>query len=44
MLEIVTANHARPTLEIVDAVFDVLREHIRDARIRDDLTLVVLRS
>jgi len=44
VLEIVTANHAKPTREIVDAVFEVLREHIRDARIRDDLTLVVLRS
>jgi sigma-B regulation protein RsbU (phosphoserine phosphatase) len=44
VLEIIKNNRSRPTLEIVDAVFEVLREHIQDARIRDDLTLVILRS
>lgn len=44
VLEIITANHSKSTREIVDAVFQVLRDHIRDARIRDDLTLVILRS
>jgi sigma-B regulation protein RsbU (phosphoserine phosphatase) len=44
VLEIIKSNRSLPTKEIVDKVFAVLRDHIQDARIRDDLTLVVLRS
>jgi Serine phosphatase RsbU, regulator of sigma subunit len=44
VLEVIKSNRARPTKEIVDAVFELVRGHIKDARIRDDLTLLVLRS
>ena len=44
VLEIVAANRTLPTPEILEAVFTMLRGHITNVRIRDDLTLVVLRS
>jgi len=44
VLEIIAANHDKPTPQIVDAVFHMLGDHISSVRIRDDLTLVVLRS
>ena len=44
VLEIVAANRTLPAAEILEAVFSMLRGHISNVRIRDDLTLVVLRS
>ena len=44
VLEIVAANRTLSTPEILEAVFTMLRGHIGNVRIRDDLTLVVLRS
>jgi sigma-B regulation protein RsbU (phosphoserine phosphatase) len=44
VLEIVAANRTLPTPQILEAVFTMLRRHIDNVRIRDDLTLVVLRS
>ena len=44
VLEIVAANRTLPTAQILEAVFKMLRRHIGNVRIRDDLTLVVLRS
>jgi phosphoserine phosphatase RsbU/P len=44
VLEIIAANRTLPTPQILEAVFTMLRGHIGTVRIRDDLTLVVLRS
>jgi sigma-B regulation protein RsbU (phosphoserine phosphatase) len=44
VLQIVAANRTLPTPQILEAVFTMLRGHITNVRIRDDLTLVVLRS
>lgn len=44
VLEAIRENLAETPATIVDRVFDRLRQHTGDARLRDDLTLVVLRS
>jgi serine phosphatase RsbU (regulator of sigma subunit) len=44
VLEVIAANRALPTADILEEVFTMLRGHITNVRIRDDLTLVVLRS
>jgi serine phosphatase RsbU (regulator of sigma subunit) len=44
VLELVRGYRAEEPAVIVDRVFDVLRSHIGDTPLRDDLTLVVLRS
>ena len=44
VLELVCAHRADDPASIVERVFDVLRTHIGDTPLRDDLTLVVLRS
>jgi len=44
VMKIVADNRSRPTPEILEAVFTMLHAHITNVRIRDDLTLVVLRS
>jgi sigma-B regulation protein RsbU (phosphoserine phosphatase) len=44
VLELVCDHRADDPASIVDRVFDVLRSHIGDTPLRDDLTLVVLKS
>ena len=44
VLDLVCGHRAEEPAVIVDRVFDVLRSHIGDTPLRDDLTLVVLRS
>ncbi len=44
VLEVIAAHRALPTADIVEEVFTMLGGHITNVRIRDDLTLVILRS
>jgi sigma-B regulation protein RsbU (phosphoserine phosphatase) len=44
VLDIVREHRAEPAAEIVERVFATLRQHTGDAPLRDDLTLVVVRS
>jgi sigma-B regulation protein RsbU (phosphoserine phosphatase) len=44
VLQLVCTHRAEDPNAIVEHVFDVLRSHIGDTPLRDDLTLVVLRS
>jgi serine phosphatase RsbU (regulator of sigma subunit) len=44
VLELVCTHRGDDPAAIVDRVFDVLRSHTGDTPLRDDLTLVVLRS
>jgi sigma-B regulation protein RsbU (phosphoserine phosphatase) len=44
VLDVVREHRAAPPAEIVDRVFQMLALHTGDAPLRDDLTLVVLRS
>jgi sigma-B regulation protein RsbU (phosphoserine phosphatase) len=44
VLDVVREHRAAPPAEIIDRVFQMLALHTGDAPLRDDLTLVVLRS
>jgi sigma-B regulation protein RsbU (phosphoserine phosphatase) len=44
VLDTIKRNSSEPAAEIVERVFDALREHTGEIPPRDDLTLVVLRS
>ena len=44
VLDVISSNRSKTPAEIVDAVFELLREYSGDAPSPDDLTLLILRS